>query len=97
MPHKVTLSHKPEGKNIAYTERIDIRCTPEQKIIFQQASEIMSMSIASYLRETLEARSIEIIEAHRRIELSRRDMDMFMDMLDNPPRPTASLVACLKR
>ena len=77
---------------IAYKdERIDFRANINQKTILERAAEIKHVSLSSYvLTSSLKQAQIDL-EENETLQLSNKDRDFVMNLLDNPPEPNEAL------
>ena len=78
-------------------ERIDCRVNLESKQLFARAAQISGSSISAFIVESARARAIRILAEHERLVLNNEARDQFMQALDNPPSPNATLRAAAKK
>jgi uncharacterized protein (DUF1778 family) len=78
-------------------ERIDIRLPAETKVQAERAALLEGMSLSGFLRRAIQREAREVIQASERVELSRRQWDIFAAAIDNPPRPNRKLRAAARR
>lgn len=71
--------------------RLDFRFTPEQKDLIQQAASVNNLSTTAFARDALLSRAREILNAATVTELSSRDRDIFLAMLDEDAEPNEAL------
>jgi uncharacterized protein (DUF1778 family) len=71
--------------------RLDFRLSPLAKEMIEQAAVVSGQTISDFAVTTLVKSAEEILERHRQRQLSDRDRDLFLKMLDHPPRPNAAL------
>ncbi len=75
----------------AKEKRIDIRVSQQQKELLEEAAGLKGMSLSTYLLSRGLEAARDDIESHRRLILSDRDRDRFLDLLAEPPAPNPSL------
>lgn len=71
--------------------RLDFRLSPLAKEMIEQAAVVSGQTISDFAVTTLVRSAEEILERHRQRQLSDRDRDLFLKMLDHPPRPNTAL------
>jgi uncharacterized protein (DUF1778 family) len=67
--------------------RLEARITKEQKELFMHAADIQGRSLTDFMLGTLHEEATRIIHSHEVIRLSRRDSEIFINSLLNPPSP----------
>ena len=71
-------------------ERLEIRVKPDDKKLLEEAATITGISVSSFVTlHSLKAAKQEIGE--NKIVLSKRDAELFVKMLENPPKANAYL------
>lgn len=75
---------RPQAPKFA---RIEARCTPEQKAIFQEAAALTGRSETDFLLSALVKAAHDAIREHRIITLSHNDATAFAQAIINPPEP----------
>ena len=78
-------------------ERLEARLTPEQKSHIERAAQIRGTSISDFVVLSADEAAIRTIREQEVLRLSERDRKVFVDLLLNPPAPSARLVAAAKR
>lgn len=78
------------------TERIEARVRPADKAFIEDAASHLGMSVADFLISSARERAEEVIRRRDQIELRRRDQEMFVGALVNPPEPNAALKAAVE-
>lgn len=73
------------------TTRIDIRLQLEAKELIQQAAELRNQTVTQFAVSTLTEAAGRVVAEYERRELSGRDRDLFLKLLENPPEPNAKL------
>ena len=78
-------------RRAAEGSRIELRIKPEEKALIARAAALEHVDLTGFiLRKVLpDARSV--VERAERLTLSERDSLKVLDLLENPPKPTAKL------
>ncbi len=82
----------PKGKR-----RLSFRVNEEHKRLIVQAARDSGLTITDFAISILVGRSKEIIHENTIRELSSRDTEIFMRMLDRSARPNAALKKAVRR
>lgn len=78
--------------------RLNFRLPSELKQIIEQAAVHMGQTVSDYAVSTLVDNSRKVIEEHDRTELTQRDRDLFVKMLDDKSaKPNAALAAAARK
>lgn len=81
--------------------RLNFRLSLELKQIIEQAAAHMGQTVSDFAVSTLVQNARRVIEEHDRTELTRRDRDVFVSLLDDttakPNRALASAARKYKR
>ena len=80
-----------------HTERIDIRTSPENKVLLVQAAELLGLNLSSFAVSTLVEAAQKVVDRHAAITMTDTDRDAFLSMMDNPPAPSAKLLRAAQR
>lgn len=81
----------------ARTDRIELRTTAEEKRLLATAAAYERLDLTGFImRSTLPA-ARKVIDRAEKITLSERDAARVLELLENPPKPTAALLAAAKR
>lgn len=81
----------------ARTERIELRATKEERRLLAVAAAHEGLDVTSFiLRDVLPA-ARDMVDRSERIRLSERDSARVLELLENPPKPTAALLAAARR
>ena len=91
-----TATKKAATKKRKYS-RIDLRVTPEQKDLLEQAASLAGLSLSAYMLSQCLKVARENIEDHQRLVLSDRDRSLFLSLIENPPEPCQDLKSAMKR
>ena len=78
--------------------RFDTQLTKEQKEFFEYASQIGGFrTLTDFVLTTVQSKAEEIVKEHNKIIASKRDQEIFFDLVfSNPPKPNKELKAALK-
>lgn len=71
--------------------RLDFRLSPLAKDIIEQAAVISGQTVSDFAIANLVKSAQEVLARHQQRELSDHDRDLFLQMLDEAPRPNAAL------
>lgn len=63
--------------------RIDLRVSPEFKILFSRAAEIAGVSLSAFVTESARQRAMELVEQHERIVLNNQARDMLLKAMNS--------------
>ena len=81
----------------AKSERLEGRCTKDQKDQFQYAVKLSGTNMTDFMVNALIEKANQIIEQYNLIKLSRRDQEAFANALLNPPAPSSALTKAKDR
>ena len=78
--------------------RLNFRLPSELKQLIEQAAAHTGQTVSDFAVSTLVQNARRVIEEYDRTELTRRDWDAFVDLLDNAKAsPNRSLVAAARK
>jgi uncharacterized protein (DUF1778 family) len=80
----------------ARSERIELRATPHEKALLTRAAAMEHLDVTSFVMRIAVPAAREIVERTERVLLSERDTLMVLELLENPPPPTAKLARAAK-
>ena len=83
--------------SITRDDRIELRASREQKRILAAAAAYERLDLTSFVMRTALPVAEDIVARNERIVLTARDSQRVLDLLENPPKPTAALRAAAKR
>jgi uncharacterized protein (DUF1778 family) len=96
-----TKSKKPEAAMVDIAEaregRIELRATKEEKRILAAAAAYERLDVTSFIMRNVLPAAREVVDRAERIVLSERDTVRVLKLLENPPKPTAALMAAARR
>jgi uncharacterized protein (DUF1778 family) len=78
-------------------DRIELRTTREEKRLIAEAAAREQLDVTRFIMRSVLPVAREVVRRSERIVLSERDSKRVLELLDKPPRPTASLIAAAKR
>lgn len=78
-------------------DRIELRASREEKRLLAAAAAYQRLDLTTFVMRTAIPVAEEVVARHERIRLSARDGARVLDLLENPPKPTAALRAAAKR
>ncbi len=76
--------------------RMSLRIAPEEKTILLRAAALKRTDLTDFVRQHSLKAARAVIEEAERLELSARDSLRVMELLENPPKPNAKLLAAAK-
>src|SRR5262249_35131756 len=77
--------------------RIELRIKPEEKALLSRAAALRHEDLTGFILRMALPAAEKIVEESERIELSERDSLRVLELLANPPKPSAKLRAAAKR
>ncbi len=84
------------GVAVKDNSRLALRILPADKAKLMRAVALEHTDMTDFiLRNALRAAD-DVIDQAERIELSKRDTRLWLDLLDNPPKANARLIAAAK-
>jgi uncharacterized protein (DUF1778 family) len=72
-------------------ERLEVRCTPEQKELLQHAARLQGQTLSDFLLGSAARAAEQAIREYEVMTLSARDSRSFVEALLNPPPPAERL------
>ncbi len=81
----------------ARDDRIEIRATKEEKRILVAAAAQERLDVTSFIMRRVLPAARELVDQAERIVLSKRDTERVLSLLENPPKPTPTLMDAAKR
>jgi uncharacterized protein (DUF1778 family) len=74
-------------------DRLELRTTKEEKRLLAAAAAYERLDITSFIMRQALPAAREVVERNERIVLSERDTIRVLELLENPPKLTAALIA----
>ena len=87
----------PTSHSQQKSERLESRCTKEQKSTVQHAAVLSGVSVTDFTINALLEKANTVIRQHNILELSRKDQEAFANALLKPPVPNKTLLKAKKR
>lgn len=81
----------------AREDRIELRATKEEKRLLATAAAYERLDVTSFIMRNVLPAAREVVERAERVVLSERDTLRVLELLENPPQPTAALMAAARR
>ncbi|WP_425525975.1 DUF1778 domain-containing protein [Halotia branconii] len=96
MADTVAKSSQEKSKQ-SKAERLEARISKEQKELFQRAAKIQGRTLTDFVISSLLNAANQVIQENEMMILSRKDQEVFVEALLNPPEPSAKLKAAAQR
>ena len=84
-------------KTAARDDRIELRATQQEKRLLAAAAAHERLDVTSFILRNVLPIARQVIDRAERIVLSDRDTVRVLKLLENPPKPTPSLLAAARR
>lgn len=78
-------------------ERIELRATREEKRLLAAAAAHERLDLTAFIMRNALPAARAVVDRAERIELSERDSERVLALLENPPAPTPALMAAARR
>jgi len=75
----------------AKSERMELRISPHDKQEIEQAAQLSRVSVSQFIADSARERAEQIINEHKRIQLTEASYKAVMEALENPPEPNERL------
>jgi uncharacterized protein (DUF1778 family) len=79
------------------SERLNLRLNPAAKRRIEQAASFEGKTVSNFIVSSALATAERTIREHETMVLSRRDAEVFLDAIVDPPRPSARLREALEK
>jgi uncharacterized protein (DUF1778 family) len=76
--------------------RLNFRIRPDVKSRIERAASISGKSVTDFAVAALSDVADEVLQRHHDVELSDRDRDMFLAVIDRPSKPNRLLLRAAK-
>jgi len=73
-----------------------MRIPPEEKARLMRAASLQQTDLKDFILQSALQAADAVIDRAEHIALSERDTRLWLDLLDNPPKPNARLTAAAK-
>jgi len=77
--------------------RIDLRVTPEQKQLLEQAAALKGISLSAYTLSNILAIAQQELDNYEKLVLSNQDRDLFLSVIENPPQLQGKLKTAINK
>ena len=77
-------------------KRMNLRLRPEQKATLMRAAALKNTDLTDFVLQFALREAKAVIKEAERVTLSERDTRLWLDLLDNPPKPNRRLIAAIK-
>ena len=78
-------------------DRIELRATKEEKRLLATAAAYERLDVTSFIMRNVLPSARKVVDRAERIVLSERDSERILRLLDNPPKPSPTLLAAARR
>jgi len=78
-------------------ERIGARVPHDVFETLHRAAELSGATLNQFLVEAALKEAVQVIEREQRLSLSRKDAELLLNLLDNPPLPNEKLTVARQR
>ena len=78
-------------------ERLGVRISPAQKALIERAAEMQGRSVSDFVVSSAQERAEQVIRTQTVLTLTLADMELFADLVLNPPAPAAAARSAAKR
>lgn len=72
-------------------DRIELRASERERARFLEAAVFSGMSLSAFLRQAALEKSEDILKSRDSLILTNKDRDLFLEALENPPKPNKRL------
>lgn len=72
-------------------DRIELRASEGERTRFIKAAAFTGMTLSAFLRQAALEKSETVLKNRDALTLSDRDRDLFLEALENPPKPNKQL------
>ncbi|KAF2990839.1 DUF1778 domain-containing protein [Methylocystis sp. MJC1] len=72
--------------------RVELRLKPEDKAVLARAAALERLDLTGFILRAALPRAQDVIAQAERLQRSERDSLRVLDLLENPPEPTARLM-----
>ena len=81
----------------AKDSRLDLRVTLKQKELLKRAAAIKGVSLSAYTLSYLLPAPRQDIDSHEKLVLSNRDRNLFISVMENPPKLKGKLKSAIEK
>jgi uncharacterized protein (DUF1778 family) len=77
-------------------DRLELRATKDEKRLLAAAAAYERLDVTTFIMRQVLPAARDIVDRHERIVLSERDTVRVLELLENPPKPTAALLTAAR-
>jgi uncharacterized protein (DUF1778 family) len=77
-------------------DRIDLRIRPDDKALLTRAAALERLDLTGFIMRTVLPKARSVVRNAERMTLSERDTLHVLDLLENPPAPSARMLRAAK-
>jgi uncharacterized protein (DUF1778 family) len=92
----MTKLTQPHSRVAAESARINLRTSREAKALIERAAALMGTTVSGFMLQNAYESASRVVAEQETLTLSDRDRDVFLAVLDNPPKPTQALIDLMK-
>ena len=96
MTHSLAKSSREKSLG-SKSERLEARISPKNKELFQRAADIQGRTLTDFVVSSLVSAANQIIQENEIMVLSKKDQEVFVEALLNPPAPSEKLRVAAQR
>jgi len=93
----IKAQNRQENLTRLKVERLEARISKDNKELFQRAADIQGQTLRDFVITSLVSAANQVIQQHDTMTLSRKDQEVFVEALLNPPAPSPKLQAAAQR
>ena len=82
---------------VTKSERLEVRLTPEHKMLVERAASLLGQTVSAFVSAELVRRARRVAVEHERTNLTRRDWERFLDVIDRDKDAAPALVDAVRR
>lgn len=72
-------------------ERVELRASQQERKMYEKAAASLGMNLSSFVRLATREKATEILRSDSNLILSESDTKIFLQALENPPKPNLRL------
>jgi uncharacterized protein (DUF1778 family) len=91
-----TYHYNKRNRLFMKQDRIALRTSQKERERLSEAAIFTGMTLSCFLRQAALEKSDEVLKNRDNITLSDRDRDLFLNALENPPKPNERLKKAFK-
>lgn len=79
-------------RNVTDNQRMELRLKPGEKALLSRAAAIQRQDLTGFILSSVLPKAEAVVRAAEQLDLSERDSQRVLDLLDNPPAPNEHLI-----